>query len=55
MFFKRKCDIAEVNPNKTKEKIIIGYCGAQETFIVFIRLKGYKDQYKRHLPRKFSY
>ena len=55
MFFKRKCDIAVINPNKIKGKIIIGYCRAQETFKVFIRLKGYKDQYKRLLPRKFSY
>ena len=54
-FFKKKCDIAVANPNKIKGKIIIGYCRAQETFIVFIRLKGYKDQYKRLLPRKFLY
>ena len=39
---------------KLKGKIIIGYCRAQETFIIFIRLQGYKDQYKRLLARKFS-
>ena len=54
MLFKRKCDITAFNPNKVKGKIIIGYCRAQETFIVFIRLKGYEDQYKRLLLRNFS-
>ena len=46
MFFKRKCNIAVVNPNKIKGKIIIGYCPAQETFIAFIRLKVLKISIK---------
>ena len=46
MFFKTKCDITVNNPDKLKGKIIIGYCRAQETFINFIRLQCYKDQYK---------
>ena len=52
MFFKIKCEITVDNPDK--EKIIIGYCRAQETFIIFIRLHGYKDQYKRLLARKLK-
>ena len=52
-FFKTKSDITLNNPNKLKGKIIIGYCRGHETFTIFIRLQGYKDQYKRLLPRKF--
>ena len=55
MLFKAKYDITVDNPGKLKGKIIIGYCRAQETFINFIRLQGYKDQYKRLLARKFSH
>ena len=47
MFFKTKCDITVDNPDKLKGKIIIGYYRAQEALIIFIRLQGYKDQYKR--------
>ena len=54
MFFKTKCDITVDNPDKLKGKIIIGYYRAQEALIIFIRLQGYKDQYKRLLARKFS-
>ena len=54
MFFKTKSDISIKNPNKLKGRIIIGYCRSHETFIVFIKLKGYKEQYKRLAPRKFS-
>ena len=55
MFFKTNCDITLDNPDKLKGKIIISYCRAQETFAIFIRLQGYKDQYKRLLARKFSH
>ena len=55
MLFKTKCDITVDNPDKLKGKIIIGYCPAQETFIIFIRLQGYKDQYEIPLARKFSH
>ena len=54
MFFKTKSDINIKNPNKLKGKIIIGYCRRYETFIVLIKLEGYKEQYKRLVPRKFS-
>ena len=54
MFFKRKSDITIEIPNKLKGRIIIGYCRDCETFIVFIKLQGYKEQYKRLLPRNFS-
>ena len=54
-FLKTKCDITVDNPDKLKGKIIIGYCRAQETFIIFIRLQGYKDQCKRLLARKCSH
>ena len=46
MFFKTKCDITVDNIDKLKGKIIIGYYRAQERFIIFIRLQGYKDQHK---------
>ena len=55
MFFKTKCDITVDNPDKLKGKIIIGYCRAQETFIIFIRLQGYKGQHKRLLATKYSH
>ena len=55
MFFKRKPDITIENPNELKRKIIIGYCRSHETFIIFIRLQGYRDQYKRLVLRKFSF
>ena len=38
MFFKTKCNITIDNPDKLKGKIIIGYCCAQETFIIFIKI-----------------
>ena len=52
-FFKRKSDITIKNPNKLKRIIIIGYCRAYETFIVFIKLQGYKERYKHLLPKNF--
>ena len=48
-------DIIVINKDKLKGKIIIGYCCTYETFIFIIKVKGYKDQYKRPVPRKFSY
>ena len=50
MFFKTKSNINIKNTNKLKGKIIIGYCRSDKTFIVFINLKGYKEQYKRLVP-----
>ena len=55
MFFKTKSDTTIENTNKLKGRIIIGYCRDYETFIVFIKLQGYKGQYKCLLPRKFSH
>ena len=55
MFFKRKCDFTIVNPDKLKRKVFIGYCGGHETIIVFIRLDGCKEQFKRLLPVKFGH
>ena len=54
MFFKIKSDINIKNLNKLKGKIIICYCRSHETFIFFIKLEGYKEQYKCLVPRKFS-
>ena len=55
-FSKEKSDnITIINPNKLKEKIIIGYCRRYETFIIIIKLQKHKDQYKRLVPKKFSY
>ena len=54
MFFKRKFDFTIVNPDKLKGKIFIGYCRGHETIIVFIRLDGYKEQFKRLLPAKIE-
>ena len=55
-FFKQKSDdIKIINTDKLKGKIVIGYCCRYETFIFIIRVQGYKDQYKRLVPRKFSY
>ena len=54
MFFKRKSDINIKNSNRFKGKIIIGYCRSHETFIFIITLEGYKEQYKRLVPRKCS-
>ena len=55
-FFKQKSDdIKIINTDKLKGKIIIGYCHRYETFIFIIRVQGYKDQYKRLVPGKFSY
>ena len=48
-------DITIINPDKLKGKIIIDYCGRYKTFIFIIELQGYKDQYKRLVPRQFSY
>ena len=50
-FVKRKCDFKIVNRDKLKGKTIIGYCHGHKTFIVFIKLQGYKEQYKRLVPR----
>ena len=55
MFFKRKCDFTVVNPDKLKGKIFIGYCRGHEAIIVFVRLDGYKEQFKRLFPVKFGY
>ena len=44
MFFKTRSDISIRYPSKLKGKIIIGYCRKYETFIVFIKLEGYKEQ-----------
>ena len=46
MFLKTKCDITVDNPDKLKEKMIIGYCRAQETFIIFLRCKVIKISIK---------
>ena len=55
-FFKQKSDnIRVVNPDKLKGKIIIDYCHRYETFIFIIKLQGYRDQYRRLVPKKFSY
>ena len=55
-FFEQKSDdIRIINTDKSKEKIIIGYCRRYETFIFIIKLQGYKGQYKRLVPKKFSY
>ena len=55
-FFKQKSDnIRLINTDILKRKIIIGYCRRYETFIFIIKLQGYKDQYKRLVPKKFSY
>ena len=48
-------DIIVINKDKLKGKIIIGYCRQYETFIFIIKVEGYKDQYKRLVPRKFSF
>ena len=55
-FSKQKSeDITIINTKKLKGKIIIGYCHRYETFIFIIKLQGYKDHYKRLVPKKFSY
>ena len=48
-------DIVVINNDKLKGKIIIGYCRQYETFIFIIKVEGCKDQYKRLVPRKFSF
>ena len=55
-FFKQKSDyIKIINTDKLKGQIIIGYCCRYETFIFIIKLQGYKDQYKRLVPRKLLF
>ena len=56
LVFKQKSDdIKVINTDKLKGKIIVGYCRRYKTFIFIIKLQGYKDQYKRLVPRKFSF
>ena len=55
MLFKRRHDFIIVNPEKLKGRIFIGYFHGHETIIVFVKLDGYKEQYKRLLSIKFEY